>query len=121
MIKYIAFAISFLTLGFAAPALAQSEDDEPYRNELIYGINLNSNGGLIGGAFFRSAYTINENWLQFGGLEIVEVKHPKEYRVYSYTTGDSFIRGKQNSLFVIRPHYGANLSCSVRPPNRVCR
>lgn len=108
MIKYIAFAIFFLSSVLAVPALAQSED-ESYRNELIYGINLNSNGGLLGGAFIRSAYTINENWLQFGGLEIVEVKHPKEYRLYSLRTGDSFIRGKQNSLFVIRPHYGREL------------
>ena len=107
MIKYIAFAISFLFLGFATPALAQSED-EPYENELIYGINLNSNGGLIGGAFIRSAYTISEKWLQFGGLEIVGVKHPKEFRDYGIT-GESFIRGKQNSLFVIRPHYGREL------------
>lgn len=108
MIKYIAFAIALLISGFAAPAQAQS-DDEPYSNELIYGINLNSNGGLLGGVFIRSAYSINENWLQFGGLEIVEVKHPKEYRLYSLRTGDSFIRGKQNSLFVIRPHYGREL------------
>ena len=107
MIKYIAFAFLLTLSGLAVPAVAQSED-EPYHNELIYGINLNSNGGLLGGVFIRSAYTINENWLQFGGLEVVEVKHPKEYRVYSYT-GDSFIRGKQNSLFVIRPHYGREL------------
>lgn len=108
MIKYIAFAFSVIYLSFATPAVAQS-DDEPYRNELIYGINLNSNGGLLGGVFIRSAYTINESLLQFGGLEIVEVKHPKEYRWYSFRTGESFIRGKQNSFFVIRPHYGREL------------
>jgi hypothetical protein len=108
VIKYIAFATLFFLSGFLAPAKAQTED-EPYHNELIYGVNLNSNGGLLGGAFVRSAYTINENWLWLVGLEVVEVKHPKEYRLYSYT-GDSFIRGKQNSLFVIRPHYGRELT-----------
>ncbi|MEJ8758489.1 hypothetical protein WG947_15855 [Pontibacter sp. H259] len=109
MIRYIAFVLTLAFAGIALPALAQSEEEEAFENELSYGLNINSNGGLIGGAFVRSAYTINDNMLQFGALEIVEVKHPREQRFYSGETGDSFIRGKQNFLFVVRPHYGREL------------
>nr|WP_262910422.1 hypothetical protein [Pontibacter silvestris] len=91
------------------PAAAQTGDDEAFRNEISYGVNFNSNAGLIGGAFVRSSYFMTEHMYQFGELEIVEVKHPKENRVYSYSTGDSFVYGKQNYLFVIRPHYGREL------------
>nr|WP_255749820.1 hypothetical protein [Pontibacter liquoris] len=91
------------------PAAAQSDEDESFENELSYGVNFNSNGGLVGGAFIRSAFFMNEHMYQFGGLEVVEVKHPKENRLYSPETGDFFIAGKQNYLFVVRPHYGREL------------
>jgi hypothetical protein len=93
----------------AAPAQAQSEEDESFQNELSYGVNFNSNGGLIGGAFIRSSYFMNERIYQFGGLEIVEVKHPKEDRYFNPLSGESFVAGKQNYLFVVRPHYGREL------------
>lgn len=105
MVKYLAF-ILVAVLGITLPAAAQSSSEENFRNELSYGINLNSNGGLLGGAFIRSSYFMKDRMYQFGGLEIVEVKHPKENPAYSYETGDRFIIGKQNHLFVIRPHYG---------------
>jgi len=108
VIRIIAFVLTLALAATAVPALAQSEEEEDFDRELSYGINLNSNGGLIGGAFIRSAYTMNRNMLQFGALEIVEVKHPRELRGYS-ETGDSFIIGKQNYLFVVRPHYGREL------------
>lgn len=109
MIRSIAFALSLVLAVVALPALAQSEEEESFDNELSYGINLNSNGGLIGGAFVRLAYTMSDKMLQFGAVEIVEVKHPRELRAYSGETGDSFIIGKQNYLFVVRPHYGREL------------
>ena len=43
-----------LALLMAAPATAQSEEDESFQNELSYGVNFNSNGGLIGGASLKS-------------------------------------------------------------------
>lgn len=109
MIRYFAFVLMLAFAGTALPVLAQSEEEEAFENELSYGINLNSNGGLIGGVFIRSAFTMNESMLQFGALEIVEVKHPREQRFFSGETGDSFIRGKQNYLFVVRPQYGREL------------
>ncbi|WP_245539544.1 hypothetical protein [Pontibacter roseus] len=104
MVRNLVFTL-VIALVAAWPAAAQSDDD--FSNELSYGINLNSNGGLLGGAFVRSSYFVKERLYQFGGLEIVEVKHPKENRYYSLETGDHFIAGKQNYMFVVRPHYGA--------------
>lgn len=107
MVRYLTLVFVF-ALAVILPATAQT-DDEAFRNETSYGINFNSNAGLIGGGFVRSSYFMSERMYQFGGLEVVEVKHPKENRVYSYSTGDSFVYGKQNYLFVIRPHYGREL------------
>ena len=105
MVRYLALVLVF-ALGITLPAVAQSEEDESFQNELSYGINFNSNGGLIGGVFARLVYPKNKNRYQFGGLEIVEIKHPKENRIFSNETGDFFIAGKQNYMFVLRPHYG---------------
>ena len=104
MVRYLACTLALALLALM-PAAAQSDDD--FRNELSYGINFNSNAGLIGGAFFRSSHLVRSGLYQFGGLEIVEVKHPKESRWYNTSSGDFFILGKQNYLFVVRPHYGA--------------
>ncbi|WP_347160278.1 hypothetical protein [Pontibacter chitinilyticus] len=108
MVKNLALILA-VALGLALPAAAQSNEDESFHNELSYGINFNSNGGLIGGAFIRSSFFMNERMYQFGEIEVVEVKHPKENRLYSPLTGDFFIAGKQNYLFVVRPHYGREL------------
>ena len=104
MVRNLALILAFALLA-TLPAAAQTDDD--FKNELSYGINLNSNGGLVGGVFFRTSYFVKERLYQFGGVEIVEVKHPKENRYYSLETGDHFIAGKQNYMFAIRPHYGA--------------
>lgn len=93
-----------LALLVALPTAAQSDED--FNNELSYGINLNSNGGLVGGAFVRSSWFLHNNFYRLAGLEVVEIKHPKENRLYHPNSGDSFIAGKQNHFFSIRPHYG---------------
>ena len=89
-------------------AWAQQQDEEAYRREFNYGINFNSNGGLIGGGMIKASQYLKPNWSKFWGLEIVEVKHPKEKgnRVFSQDTGNSFIFGKSNYLYALRPHYG---------------
>lgn len=104
MVRYLVFILS-LFLAYTVPAAAQSSGEE-FKRELSYGVNLNSNGGLIGGAFIRSSRFVQDRIYQFGGLEVVEIKHPKEFRIDSRETGDFFIFGKQNYLFALRPHYG---------------
>ncbi|GAB3826322.1 hypothetical protein GCM10028895_37120 [Pontibacter rugosus] len=92
----------------ATPAFAQYDEDESFRNELSYGINFNSNGGLIGGVFIRSTFFMSERMYQFGAIEIVEVKHPKEEH-YIAALGEPYVYGKKNYFFAIRPQYGREL------------
>ncbi|WP_324674710.1 hypothetical protein [Hymenobacter sp. GOD-10R] len=102
-------------LAFAPAARAQSQNasqtvsatDEPsYRKEFIYGINFNTRGGLIGGVSVRSTKLLSQDWSRFWGIEAVEVKHPKEQRVTNINTGGTFVLGKSNYMFAIRPTFG---------------
>ncbi|KAA9332019.1 hypothetical protein [Adhaeribacter soli] len=89
-------------LAFAPTGFAQTEAP---RKEFTYGLNFNTNGGIIGGISLRSSKTIQDRWQQFWGLEIVEVKHPKENK-YLGQGGDIFVLGKTNYMYVFRPEYG---------------
>lgn len=102
-----------LLILFSLPrAFAQEAET---RKELTYGINWNTNGGIIGGASLRSSHTIKDRWQQFWGLDIVEVKHPKENR-YLGQDGDVFVVGKTNYLFVIRPEFGREYMLFKKAP-----
>jgi hypothetical protein len=92
-------------LAQSAPATAPN-DDPSYRKEVVYGINFNTRGGLVGGVSVRSTKLLNENWARYWSIEAVEVKHPKEQRLASIN-GSSFIAFKSNYLFVLRPTVGA--------------
>jgi hypothetical protein len=99
--------IGALTAGPVARAQSVSATDEPsYSKEISYGVNFNTRGGLIGGASFRSTKTLSQNWARFWGVEGVEVKHPKEQRVTNGNTGGTFVLGKSNYLFALRPSFG---------------
>lgn len=104
-----------LLFAFAGiKANAQTQEDT-YQKKITYGINFNTNGGIIGGASIRGSYTIDQKWQQFWGLEMVEVKHPKEIRVIGQS-GSTFILSKTNSLFVLRPEYGREYSLFKKAP-----
>lgn len=102
-----------LFLGFAAGAFAQGSGDR----EFIWGLNWNTNGGIIGGASIRSSRPLGdkEKWQHFWGVEIVEVKHPKENPLLGLD-GDVFILGKTNYLFVVRPEYGREYTIFRKAP-----
>ncbi|MCU0354644.1 MAG: hypothetical protein MUD08_13050 [Cytophagales bacterium] len=98
--------VFLLTVCWAATAQGQSdEDDDEYQTEFMYGLNFNTNGGLIGGIVFRYSTVINDKMKQTFGVEIVNVKNPKEIRAQS-GNGNAFVLGKSNYLFVVRPQYG---------------
>lgn len=101
---FIILLLCFLPVGLV---IAQSaEEEEVYTREFTYGINFNSNGGLIGGAMIKQAFHLQGKWYHFWALEGVEVKHPKEVRFQNPYTGATFVNGKSNYLFVLRPQYG---------------
>ena len=72
--------ISYL---FYFESRAQESDYFEYQNEILWGINKNTNGGLIGGINLKFANKIEDNTYRIYGIEIVNVKHPKEYKYTS--------------------------------------
>lgn len=94
-------------------AKAQRKSPYEYGSEFIWGFNKNTSGGLIGGAIFRKSKRINDfkkfTMYESFGLEIVNIKHAKEFRRSSSRTGSPFIYGKTNYLISLRPQYGREL------------
>ena len=106
--KKIFFSIIFFL--FIHNLYAQESDYFEYDYEILWGINKNTNGGLIGGGVFKFGKKIKENIYKIYGFEIVNVKHPKEFKYTSPFGGDSFIWAKQNTLYSIRLQYGIERS-----------
>lgn len=84
---------------------AQDRESYSYSREFIWGVSKNTNSGLIAGMALKFSRSLRKDHFQTFGLEIVNVKHPKEARYHSFS-GNTFIWGKQNYLFSIRPQYG---------------
>ena len=101
------FIFSVFGLILAAPltAIAQEDDIYEYSTEFIWGVNKNTNDGLIGGFIFRHSQVIKNNQFRTIGVELINVKHPQEFRHNSFT-GKTFIWGKENYLYSIRFQYG---------------
>ncbi|WP_314034392.1 hypothetical protein [Xanthocytophaga flava] len=117
-IIYCIFLICLLpTISWAQ----ESDEDDEYQTDFLYGINFNTNGGLIGGLVLRYSTVIDSKMKQTFGLEIVNVKHPKEIRSQSATNGNTYIYGKSNYLFAIRPQYGRELLLFRKAPEEGVR
>ena len=80
--------------------------DEDYISEFIYGLNINTNGGFIGGVFFKTTKIVKPKVYRSLGIEIVGIKNNKEVRTQSVRTGNTFIPGKRNYLYSFRFQYG---------------
>jgi len=91
-------------LGLPLTTSAQ-ENDYDYGSEFLWGINKNTSGGLIGGIMFRYSKKMKEDLLQNFGVELLNVKHPSEFR-YNSNFGNPFIWAKTNYLYSIRAYYG---------------
>lgn len=94
------------------------DGEEEYESITSYGITTNTNSGLIGGLMFRHSTRLDKTMFgrsqyRYLGLEIVNVRHPKELG-QSSNIGTRFTLGKQNYLFVIRPQYGREIILSNR-------
>ena len=91
--------------GLAIPApTAAPSDEQSYRRETVFGINFNTQAGLIGGVNVRSARFIDDKLLWFWSLEGVSLKGQKEE---DYNNGlGSYKRFKSNYAFVLRPSVG---------------
>jgi hypothetical protein len=113
------FLIPLFFLLLANTALAQREDvgNYEYDREYLLGVNKNTNGGMIGGFALKVGSRIDDSQFAYFGLELANVKHPKEVR-YTTFTGNNYIYGKSNYLYAIRPHYGRELILFKKAPNQ---
>jgi len=100
------FPLIFLFLFAGNTIQAQGSEDYEYTSEFVWGINKNTRGGLIGGFTLKKSIRIDENQFQTFGLELMNVKHPKEARYSNALNGNSYIWGKENYLYSIRLQYG---------------
>src|SRR5688572_22771418 len=104
---------------FSLEAFSQREDvgNYAYDKEYLFGLNKNTNGGLIGGFVFKAGTRIDDSQFSFWGIELSNVKNPKEAR-YNTVLGNSYIFGKSNYLYAIRPHYGREIVLFKKAPNQ---
>jgi hypothetical protein len=115
--KYF-YCISFFFLFQISNLLAQADENEEeiYRKETTFGINFNTNGGLIGGGILKFAISKKSKQFTTFGLEVVGIKHPKEYNITSQLTGNSYTYGKLNYLFSTRLQYGKDFILFRKAP-----
>lgn len=97
---------NLLLLALLLPLAAQAQVEEGYTKETTFGINFNTNGGALGGVDLRIARVAGPKTLRVFSLQLAEIKHPKEVRYQSFATGSTFIFGKQNYVFTLRPGFG---------------
>ena len=88
-----------------APSPAAPSDEQSYRKEFIFGVNFNTQGGLLGGASVRSSRVLDERLLRFWSIEGVMLKNAKEDRLTTLV-GGTYIDQKTNYGFVLRPSVG---------------
>lgn len=94
-----------LTIPLAGSAQLFNGDDYEYTREWTWGLNKNTNGGLIGGVVIRHSRKKADDLYHTFGLELSNVKHPSESRYFG-VQGAGFIYGKTNYLYAIRTNYG---------------
>jgi hypothetical protein len=102
-LKLIFFILGLLS---AFPLMAQEEEDQPYQNEYVAGINLNTNAGIFGGFFFRHSRFVNKKRYRLFAVELVNVRNPKEQKTSNGNTGNSYIYHKTNYLLPLRFQFG---------------
>jgi hypothetical protein len=99
-----------LILTFPLSGMAQEEGGNyDYSREFIWGITKNTSSGLIGGLVMKFGQEIKDGVFQTFGGELVNVKHPKEYKYLSQFSGNTFIWAKQSYLYALRLQYGREM------------
>src|SRR5690606_15340117 len=113
------FILPLLLFCFSIKSFAQREDmgNYDYDKEYVFGLNKNTNGGLLGGFMFKAGTRIDDTQFSFWSIEFSNVKNPKEER-YATVLGNSYIFGKSNYLYSIRPQYGREIILFKKAPNQ---
>lgn len=105
--KYIVLlALSFL---LCAPAAIAQEPADPvsdkgyYRSDVMGGLFIHTNGF---GASFRRGWRVTGFVNRYLSIDLLSMKHPKEYKTPSIGGNSGYYLGKLNSLTVLRPTFG---------------
>jgi len=109
--------ISLICIFIPQLVKAQSDGNYEYTKEFTWGFNKNTNGGLLGGFVFKWGRALTDKMFQTYGFELVNVKHPKEFR-YPTQSGSQFIWGKSNYLYSIRGQYGRDFLLFKKAPQQ---
>ena len=104
-------------LFFCIMTVSSYGQDYQYGREISWGITKATNSGLIGGIIGKYSVQKSDYMYHFFGIEMVNIKHPKEERYYSYT-GNTYIYGKSNYLYSIRTQYGREISIFKKAPQQ---
>jgi hypothetical protein len=97
------------------------EERIKYPNEISFGFNSNTNGGLISGVNLRYTYRYEDKRYRLFYLEMVNVKHEKEERFSSSGGTGTFIPTKVSYLFSVRPSYGKEINLFQKFPENGIR
>lgn len=108
----------FMILLIPSKLLAQGEENIEYGREFIYGINKSTHSGLIGGFVFRYSTAISPRTYQTFAVDILNIKHPKEYKQQFSQNGTAFIAKKLNYLYIIRTTYGRDWTLFKKAPQQ---
>lgn len=121
-ISLVAFLLTVLILSnpLSAQIDRTGEVDEQYLIENVFGFVKATNGGLISGFYYRNSKKLNDKTLRNIGIEMVNIKHPREAKETTFT-GSSFIFGKANYLVAIRPTYGRERILFKKAPQQGAR
>ncbi len=107
--------IAMSTDLFAQRRTKAEDDQDTYKTFTSAGLTTNTNSGILGGFVFRQSSALSsklwgKNQYRYLALELVNVKHPKEFTEQGYGGGSRNIRGKANYLFALRPEYGREIT-----------
>lgn len=114
--KYILLTL-LLILGSKSFGQRNEVENYDFEKEYVLGVNKNTNSGLIGGVILKVGTRIDDAKLNFWAIEFSNVKNPKEVR-YSTVLGNSYVYGKSNHLYAIRPQIGRELILFRKAPNQ---
>ena len=112
--------LSLLAAGVLAAASAHAQaprrplpggadapsDEQSYSKEFVYGVNFNTQGGLLGGASVRSTRVLGDRMLRFWSIEGVMLKNRSKEITRNTVIGGSYIDRKTNYAFALRPSVG---------------
>ncbi len=99
--------------GMQSRNARENSETPAYESMLSGGVTTNTNSGILGGFVVRHSQLLSQSLFgkkqyRYMALELVNVKHPKEY---SEQVGYAarFTRNKINYLFALRPEYGREI------------